>query len=578
MTGTAPDGPHAPPFSPTVVEEMLRQLDKTMRARQLYLPNNPAFQTALQRLRASFAPIWAETSELTLTVTDSQFRWEGVVVQDHQAKASDALPWLLYKDGMRELTLTRGVEEREVEDLLDVIPRVRRAQPDEDDLLTILWELEFEYVRYKFVDLAQDGAPPLETGREPGRTEAGAGPAAPATAEGVAAEVRADAASAAEPMRERAGVVRLEDFDSTLYFLEENEIAYIREQIEREYGRDLRRKVLDALLDILEAQTDGAVRDEVLQHLDQMVLHLLAAGRFDSVAYLLREVAMLGERAVDLAPEHAERARSLSRRLSQPATLSQILQTLDELGELPAQDDLNALFAELGAESLVTVLDWLDRIRSAEVRALLEAAAGRLAASNTAELVRLISQEGGPLLVRAIRLAGAQKASAAVPAIAKALGESDRDLRIAAASALVEIGSPGAMQGLERAIADADRDVRIAAVRALGARGQRSALARIEAALRSRELRAADLTERMAFFESYGQLCGDAGVQFLDGLLNGKSGLLGRREDPEIRACAAIALGRIRTRRATEALERALAEKDPVVRNAVNRALREGTT
>ena len=58
-------------------------------------------------------------------------------------------------------------------------------------------------------------------------------------------------------------------------------------------------------------------------------------------------------------------------------------------------------------------------------------------------------------------------------------------------------------------------------------------------------------------------------VPNLDAILNGK-GFLGRREDPETRACAAIALGRIGTPRAQESLRKASTEKDVIVRNAVN--------
>jgi hypothetical protein len=63
------------------------------------------------------------------------------------------------------------------------------------------------------------------------------------------------------------------------------------------------------------------------------------------------------------------------------------------------------------------------------------------------------------------------------------------------------------------------------------------------------------------------------GIGFLDSILNGK-GFLGRREDPEIRACAAMALGRVKTAKAIEALRKASDEKEIVVRNAVNKALR----
>ena len=116
--------------------------------------------------------------------------------------------------------------------------------------------------------------------------------------------------------------------------------------------------------------------------------------------------------------------------------------------------------------------------------------------------------------------------------------------------ALTEIGSPGALQALERVIEDVDRDVRISrGARAHVARriGRRSPASR--RVVKGKALRDADLTEKMAFFEGYGALCGDAGVAQLDAILNGK-GFLGRREEPEIRACAAIALGRVGTAKA----------------------------
>jgi len=62
-------------------------------------------------------------------------------------------------------------------------------------------------------------------------------------------------------------------------------------------------------------------------------------------------------------------------------------------------------------------------------------------------------------------------------------------------------------------------------------------------------------------------------VEHLDAVLNGK-GFLGRREDAETRACAAIALGRVGTAKAIDTLRKAATEKDVVVRNAVSRALR----
>ena len=78
-------------------------------------------------------------------------------------------------------------------------------------------------------------------------------------------------------------------------------------------------------------------------------------------------------------------------------------------------------------------------------------------------------------------------------------------------------------------------------------------------------------------FEAFGALSGDAGVPLLDKMLNERT-FLGKREEPELRACAAMALGRIGTDKATQSLRKSVNEKDVIVRNAVSKALRGGSS
>ena len=578
-----------PPFSPALVEELLRQLDKTVRAHQLYMHNNPTYLKSVEALRASFAPIWSVADSLTLSVADLKFTWFGLPVHEQHERASDSLPWTLYKDGLRELTLASGFEGPELELFLDIIPRVRKAATHEDDLITLLWEQEFNHLTYRYVEAAADAGAPIDPAAEPGRwpvepgevvedprtvieearraaeaaaEEAGKGPAASGAAEG--------------EVKRSSGIVKMEDFDSTLYFLDADEVAYLRTETEREYKTDLRRTVLCGLLDVFELQADNAVRLEVLHDIDALTLHLLAGRQFSNVAFLLREITAVLDRAKDLTPDLRERLAKLPDRLSEPAALSQLLEAMDEAVALPPREDLEELFAQLHATALGTVFGWLGSMQNAKLRPLLEAAADRLAQSNTAELVKLISSAEEGVAMEAVKRAGGLKTAAAVPALGKVLSEPNRDLRLAAVTALVEIGTPGAMQALEKALDDADRDVRVAAIKSLAQKAYKPALARVTTLVKSGQIREADRTERLSAFELYGTLCGDGGVAWLDEMLNPKGGLFSKKEDPELRACAAIALGHIGTVRSQHALQKAMAEKDVVVRNAVNRALKGG--
>jgi hypothetical protein len=545
-----------PPLEPTLVEELLKLFGKAARAHQLYLPNNPVYKSAHDALRAAFSPLWEEADELVLSFTEHEVRCGGEVVLAEASRGSDSLPWLFYKDGVRELRLLRGFEAEELDKLLAIVQRVRKASPDEDDLLTLLWEGDFLFLRYRYVDLSLESAPVLAEG------------------ERIASE---EAESYAEPEEERtrSGVVSMSDFDGTLYFLDEREIEYLQSEVDREYRADLRQNVVAILLDIFEQQSAPGVRNEVAELLDVLMIHMLSAGQFQNVAYLIRESQLAASRAAELRPSEAERLALIPTRLSAPEALVQLFQSLDDAETLPPMSDLLQLFEQLRGPALGTVLEWLSRIHNARLRPMLEEAAARLASQNTAELVKLILSPVPGVALEAAKRAGALKTPAAVAPLSKVLGEGEPTLRIAAVQALGEIGSPGALQTLERGLDDSERDVRVAAVRALASRNYRPVLAKLEAMVKGRAIRDANLTEKMAVFEAYGALCGEEGVAGLDEMLNGKS-LFGRREDPGLRACAAVALGRINTPRAQEALRRASSEKDVVVRNAVNRALRGG--
>lgn len=586
MTNASPmDAVEAPPCPPAVVEDALKVFDKAIKAHQLYLPNNAQHQKAMAAAKAAIAPLWDHMGSLVLQVTDVDLKWYGKTVNSHPEKGGDSLPWLLFKDGLRELVWLPGFEDEEMQKFLAIIPRVRHAQPHEDDLLTILWEQEFQCLKYRYVEIS-DPAAPLNPDASPGRWPAPAGAAFEAPTRAIDAardepsgEAQEDgppgkAGAGAKPPR-APGIVSMDDFDSSLYFLDAHEIEYLRQETEREYALDLRKLVLQALLDIFELQVDPLVRAEVAGDLEALVIHMMAAGQFSNVAYLLKEIEGTMERAREVRPQEQERLGRLADRLSHPDALGQMLQALEESTRLPARDDLAQLFAQLKPTALGTLLDYIDRSQNTQLRPLLEVSAERLAQSNTGELVRLVKDAKISVAREAIRRAGAMRAAAAVPSLGEVLATGlERPIRSACVTALMDIGTPGALSALEAALNDPEREIRLTVVRALTARNHRPALQKVQAILTGGSTKDMDRTERIALFEYFGSIAGDAGIAVLDPLLTAKGGMFAKKEDPEIRACAAIALGRINSAAARACLQKSASDKDVVVRNAVARALK----
>ena len=549
---------------------------KALRAHQLYLPNNPVYQKALETLRAAFRPVWESAEELVLEVSENDLRWDGNVVYS-QSNRGESVSWVFFKDGVRALTLLPGVEQDEIVGLLDVMHRARTLrQEDSDDLLTLLWEKDFQRIRYVFQEMAsgESGSMALPSSEE---VAASSGSQTHEVSQVVEEEMttRDEVEQGGAPTGP-AGTVRPEDFDSTLYFLDENEIAYLRDEVTREYAEDLRRNVLAMLLDVLELQPYPTVRAELISILESFLPYLLGAGDYSAVAYVLREVKAVLQRARELLAEHRKALEELPVRLSEPEPLSQLLQSLDEAAAHPSADELGELFGELRAEALATLLAWLPKLSNERVKVVLDSAIGRLASAHAEKLVSAIGGGDPIVALEAVKLAGRLRMASAVPALTQALGHEETVIRAAAVQALSDLGVPGALQGLEKALDDPDREVRLATVRILMVKKHRGALPKVTAAVQGKSVRVADLTEKMAFFEAYGSLVGEAGVEALDAMLNG-GGFLKRKETPEVRACAALALGRIGTEAARKALEHASTAKEALVRNAVSRALR-GTT
>jgi hypothetical protein len=538
-----------------LVGELLQSLMKALRAYQMYLPNNPIYHRASEGVQAAFVPLWEAMDELVLTVAETDFVWEEQVVY-HQPAKSESLAWTLYKDGMRMLTFRRGVEQEELLRFLEMVNRVRHLKSDAgDDLLTLMWEQEFTLIQYQFVESYSDEALPE------------ASPAAETPPSDVVVS-RVQEEAPPKP----SGIVDLEEFDSTLYFLDEREIAYVAEELRTEYAREVRQSALDILFDIFEFDTSLAVRDEVLGHLETLFPNLLNAGEFRAVAHVLRQVRVLAQRAAHLSTAHRDRLVAFEARLSEPDIVRQLMQSLDEAASPPGDEDLGEVLRELRASALGPIVSYLPQLQNAHMRELLEQAADRLAAAHPAEVLRLL-RDPAQAVRELAGMCGRLKLQGAVPGLGDAMDHADPAVRLASVQALAEIGTAGALTAMERGIDDEDRAVRLAAVRALGGRGYRNALKRIEPVVLGKATREVDLTEKMAYFEAFGSIAGAGAVPALASMLLSKT-LLGYRANPDTRACAATALGRIRTADAREALQKAGDDKELVVRNAVSRALR----
>ncbi len=544
----------------------MQTLMKAFAAVQLYSPNNQIYLQAVDSMRAAFTIVWQQLDELQFEVSETTLIWHDNVVLKQDDK-SDSIPWTLFKDGVRSLTMSPSIEDREILALLHTIKHVRTlAAEDPDDLLTLLWEQDFQHLQYRFVELGYDDVPRIN----PETLVSGGGGAVP-TPE----ETRQRLESEVRPSEEAApGIAQIDDADSTLYFLDDSEIKYLEGEIDREYRQNLRTNVLKILFEVFQLQDNPTIRGEILSIVDDFVPHLLAIGDFRSVTLVVQQLREMHERADELSAEHRKTLAMIPVKISNPTALGQLIQSLDDAAVQPTPDEISELFRELGPQVLDTIVTWMPKLTNDRVREVLRVVSRRIVQTHPAQAVTALRVRDVVVLLQTMEIVSTLKVERLAPEFGRLTKHADVEVRRRAVDALGAIGSATAMKQLESAVEDEDRDVRVAAVQFCVQHKYPGIFPKVEAAINGGFLRGADLAQKKPFFEAYGLFVGNAGIPRLYEMLQGR-GMFRRKDDPETRACAAMALGKIGTPEAKAALEKVAGVKDRMVRNAVGNAIRE---
>jgi HEAT repeat protein len=274
-------------------------------------------------------------------------------------------------------------------------------------------------------------------------------------------------------------------------------------------------------------------------------------------------------------PKAESQVEQLFDDLSAGEAVDEIVRALEDGTVAPDAEELSALFLHLRPVALAALFRGSEETKLEGVRQVLRRAIRGIAEGNREVVIRLITNPEISVASGAIRLAGKMGISEASGSLAKILDHGSVELRKVVLETAEEMPSSALAGSLQRLLRDSDRELRVGAARVLGKTKYAPAAQELRQILEDKEFRQADVTEKISFFEAYGLLAGESAVGFLDKILNGR-GFLGRREPAELRAGAALGLGKARTASALQALETARKEEDPIVRSAVNRALKGG--
>ncbi len=130
---------------------------QTLKAFRLYETNHPILSKFLERLRKDFDQYFDEFDSFSLQIGEYRLYYRRNVVYENQ-DVKESLAFVFFKDGIRELQFSRGLEFGELLDFLNIVRKSDFLNRMEDDLVTLLWEKDFSHITFTTVDEFLEGS------------------------------------------------------------------------------------------------------------------------------------------------------------------------------------------------------------------------------------------------------------------------------------------------------------------------------------------------------------------------------------------------------------------------------------
>ena len=135
---------------------LIQTLLQTLKAYRLYEASHPSLSKFLDRLRNDFEKYFDEFESFSLQIGEHRLYYRGNVVYENE-DVKESLAFLFFKDGIREIQFSKGLEFKEMVDFLNVVRKGDFLNRMEDDLVTLLWEKDFSHITFTAVDEFLEG-------------------------------------------------------------------------------------------------------------------------------------------------------------------------------------------------------------------------------------------------------------------------------------------------------------------------------------------------------------------------------------------------------------------------------------
>jgi hypothetical protein len=543
---------------------------KAIKAFRFYPADNPTLKGFRDQLLKKFQFFLNKYQSFVIQVGEYDLAFKGKILYENR-DVKTSLAFSLYKDGLREIRFVKGLEEWEVQGIVDILKLSETINTLEDDIVTLMWEKDFVHISYLATDEFLEEMPvivpdtvdqfrknlvfkPLAHHVEVGLTEEG-------SEEGI------DLDEVLSKMVEEPPAFVS---DRSVYFLTSDEVEGLKKDVESEIDPAFVFHITDIFFEILALEKEKEPYEDAINILVKVLDALLTLGEFTQAANLLKRVYII-LKTYELQDWQVESIRRIIMEAGEEIRIERIGRILDK--EEVRLGEVNAYLVLLQKNSIKPLIKLLGELKNSKARRVFCDALAEIG-KNAIELFTPFVDDRRWYLVRNIvYILGRIGKEQSLPYVQKAFNHEDIRVRREAIQALGLIGGQRAIGLLVKSLTDNDVRIRCMAAINLGKGGKKAGLIPLLEVVQSKDFYKREPAEIRAFFNAIGMVGSNEAVPVLRQLLERKS-WFGRGKTDEIRLGAASAMAMIGSPEARAILEEGKNSKDESLRDVCTQALR----
>ncbi|MEE9230411.1 MAG: hypothetical protein V3U86_06865 [Acidobacteriota bacterium] len=550
---------HQPPENQST-SEVLRCLVKTQKALRLYKSNNVICEKLEAQLAEKAAACLEEWGPCALTVRESEICLNGSVVYAGTDRTG-SLPFLLFRDGIRTLTFLPGLDRNELHGFLDALNRVSVASNTQDNLATLLWERDFQFIRYFAVDeLNEEAARPR-----------------------LMDQLASGSAGSGEPRGTSPDSVSLKDLQQPFAYLpidacrlDEAEVQALHAELTAEEQADTSVSLVELAIELAALETSAEEQRKLAWTLIKTLDTYIAQGQVISTVRAVWHLSGLAGTVFESLEPARRLCADVTAALAEPERVARVLDQLKQEGSLSPRD-LASYLIPLGPRVLPTLVPRIPRLPDANFR---RAAADVVVAAGDVglqELTHHLSMDEGapdPLLLReAVYILRQLPGSRAMPLASKLLDLPDPQFRQQGALALGPFQDGPVGEKWLELLNDADPRIYILAVIAIERSGRRELVQHLIEQTSATASAERGPVEKKRCFAAVARLAGDEALEVFASLLAKRRWIASRQTREAVQA-AVHGIRTVGTAAARDLLVDLGTSGDRFVRSACHEVLR----